>query len=72
MTKILRDAMQKVEALPTSVQERIAQELIGYVDRINALRADLEIGLRQLDAAEGREIDFDDLLRRARSAAGKS
>jgi hypothetical protein len=32
----------------------------------------LKLGLRQLDAAEGREIDFDDLLRRARSAAGKS
>jgi hypothetical protein len=32
----------------------------------------LKLGLRQLDAAEGREIDFDGLLRRARSAAGKS
>jgi hypothetical protein len=72
MTKLLRDAMAKVEALPAPVQERIAQELIGYVDKINALRADLNEGLRQLDAGQEREIDFDQLLKRARAELKKS
>ena len=71
MTKLLRDAMAKVEALPAPVQERIAQELIGYVDKINALRADLNEGLRQLDAGQGRELDFDLLLKKARAELKK-
>jgi hypothetical protein len=67
MTKILRDAIAKVETLPQPVQDRIAQELSDYVDKLNALRADLQSGIHQLDAGEGKEIDFDGLMRKARS-----
>jgi Arc/MetJ-type ribon-helix-helix transcriptional regulator len=64
MTKVLREAIAKVEALPEAEQDRIARELIDYLDKLNALRADLEVGIRQLDAGEGRELDIDDFLRR--------
>ena len=64
MTKVLREAIAKVEALPEAEQDRIARELIDYLDKLNALRADLEIGIRQLDAGEGSELDIDDFLRK--------
>ena len=71
MTKVLREAIAKVEALPEAAQDQIARELIDYLDRLNALRADLEIGIRELDEGKGKELDIEDLLRRARSQHGK-
>jgi len=44
MMKALREAIAKVEALPEAAQEHIARELIDYVDKLNALRADLRKG----------------------------
>ncbi len=66
MTKVLQDAIAKVEALPEAEQDRIARELIDYLDKLNALRAEVEIGIRQLDAGEGRELDIEDVIRQAR------
>lgn len=60
-----------MEALPEVAQDRIVRELIDCLDRLNALRADLEIGLRQLDAGQGKDIDFEDLLERARAGHGQ-
>ena len=65
MTKVLREAVAKVEALPEAAQDHITRELIDYLDRIGALRADLEIGIRELDDGKGKELDIEDLLRRA-------
>jgi hypothetical protein len=66
MTRILGDAIAKVEALPEFEQDRIVRELIDYLDKLNALRAVVEISIRQLDAGEGRELDIEDVIRRAR------
>jgi signal transduction histidine kinase len=63
MTRVLREAIAKVEALPEAEQDRIARELIDYLDKLSALRADLETGIRQLDAGEGRELNIEDFLR---------
>ena len=62
MTKVLREAIAKVEALPEAEQDRIAHELIDYLDKRSALRSDLEVGIRQLDAGEGRELNINDFL----------
>ncbi len=62
MTKVLREAIAKVEALPEAEQDRIARELIDYLDKLSALRAEVEIGIRQLDAGEGRELDIESFL----------
>ena len=63
MTKLLEQAIEIVSTLPEADQDRIAKELIYYVDKLMALRADVEVGIRQLDAGEGRELNIDDLLR---------
>jgi hypothetical protein len=71
MVKTLELAFRKAAALPEAAQEQIGRELIDYVDKLNALRADLDIGLRQLDAGQGKELDVEDLLRRARVRKGQ-
>jgi len=71
MVKTLELAFSKAAALPEAAQEQIGRELLEYVEKLNALRADLEVGIRQLDAGEGKELDIEDLLRRARERHGK-
>jgi Arc/MetJ-type ribon-helix-helix transcriptional regulator len=71
MTKVLRDAIAKVEALPEADQDRIARELVDYLDKLQALRAEVEIGIRQLDAGEGRELDIEEVISQARAEHGK-
>jgi hypothetical protein len=71
MVKTLELAFSKAAALPEAAQEKIGREVIDYIDKLNALRADIESGIRQLDAGEGRELDIDDVLRRARKAHAK-
>jgi hypothetical protein len=67
MTRVLREAIAKVEALPEADQDRIARELIDYLDKLNALRADVQKGIRQLDAGEGRELNIEEFLREMRA-----
>ena len=69
MTKVLR--VTKVEALPEADQDRIARELIDYLDKLKALRAEVQIGIRQLDAGEGKELDIEDVIRQAREEYGR-
>jgi hypothetical protein len=71
MTKVLREAIAKVEALPEADQDRIARELIDYLEKLNALRAEVDIGLRQLNAGEGRPLDIEDVIKQARAEHGK-
>ena len=63
MTRVLREAIAKVEALPEAEQDRIARELIDYLDKLTALRAEVEIGIKRLDAGESRELDINAFLR---------
>jgi hypothetical protein len=72
MVKTLELAFTKAAALPEAAQEQIGREILEYVEKLNALRADLEIGIRQLDAGEGRKLDIEDVLRRARERRGKA
>ena len=71
MTKVLREAIAKVEALPEAEQDRIARELIDYIEKLSALRADVAIGIRELDAGQGRPLDIEDVIRQARAEHGK-
>ncbi len=67
MTKVLAEAIAKIEALPEAKQEHVARELIAYLEKLNALRAEVDIGIRQLDAGKGKELDIEEFLRKARA-----
>ena len=71
MTKVLREAIAKVEALPESEQDRIAHELIDYLDKLSALRSEVEIGVRQLDAGESGKLDIEEVIKEAREEYGR-
>ena len=63
MTSTLQLAMEKAARLPEAAQEQIGLELLERLAAFEALRADIEIGIRELDAGLGVEIDFEDLIR---------
>jgi hypothetical protein len=67
MVKTLERALAEVAKLPGPTQERIGRELLAHVEKLHALRADLEQGIRSLDAGEGKPLDLEDVLARARA-----
>jgi Arc/MetJ-type ribon-helix-helix transcriptional regulator len=71
MVKTLELAISKAAALPEAAQEELGREIIRRIDALEALRAEIDIGIKELDAGLGRELDFDEFLRRARAEHAK-
>jgi len=71
MVKSLELAISKASALPDAAQEQLGRELLERIDALARLRAEVEIGLRQLDAGEGRELDIEEVIRQARKEYGQ-
>ena len=67
MVRTLELAISKVAELPEAAQEQLGRELLERIDSLAALRTDIEIGVRQLEAGQGRELDIEDVIRRARA-----
>ena len=66
MVKTLELAMTKAANLPEAAQEQLGRELLERIDALAELRADIEVGLRELDAGLGEELDIEDVIRQAR------
>jgi hypothetical protein len=66
MVKSLELAMTKAAALPEVAQERLGRELLERIDALASLRADIGVGLAELDAGLGQELDIEDVIREAR------
>lgn len=66
VTKVLEEAIVEVAALPAADQEKIGREIIAHVEKLRALRADLDLGIQSLDRGEGREVTLEEILRLAR------
>ena len=64
--KTLQMAIDKIASLPAQTQEQIAREILERVESEEHLRAELDIGLRQLDAGLGEPLDIEDLIKDAR------
>jgi hypothetical protein len=72
MTKTLERAMAQVASLPPATQDRIGEELLAYLEKLQGLRAELDAGLRSLDEGAGRELDIDEVIRLAKDRARRS
>jgi hypothetical protein len=66
MVKTLELAMSKAAALPEAAQEQLGRELLEQIEMLSALRAEIEIGIKELDAGLGEELEIEDVIREAR------
>jgi hypothetical protein len=71
MTKTLEKAFAEASNLPKAAQEQIGRDLLAHIRKLRKLRTDINKGLRSLDAGKGRELDIEDVLRRARRRYAK-
>lgn len=71
MIDLLKQAVEAAATLPDSDQQKIGRDLLVHVDKVRALRADLERGLRSLDMGRGRTVDIEELIRQARAGRGQ-
>jgi hypothetical protein len=72
MTNTLKEAIAKVATLPEAAQERIGEELLLHVEKVRRLRAEVDKGIRSLDHGEGRSLNVDEVIKRARSHYGST
>jgi hypothetical protein len=70
MVKALELAITKAANLPEAAQEQLGRELLERIDGLSRLRADIQIGLDELDAGKGEELDIEELIREARKEHG--
>jgi hypothetical protein len=66
MVKTLELAISKAANLSEAAQEQLGRELLERIDALAELRAEIEIGLKELDAGLGEELDIEALIREAR------
>jgi hypothetical protein len=65
----LEQAIAQLSRLPDADQEQIGRKLLSYVEKLNALRAEIDKGIRSLDAGRGSALDIEDFLRGRRAAS---
>ena len=65
-TKTLELAMSKASALTEAAQEKIGRDVLESVEALARLRAEVEIGIRELDAGLGEELRMSDVIEQAR------
>ena len=63
----LMKAVSKAKTLSEADQDRIGRELDAYVDALERLRADLQVGRQSLKAGLGKPLDMNDVITRARA-----
>ena len=70
MVKTLEQAIAQISRLPDADQEEIGRKLLSHVEKLNALRAEIDKGIRSLDAGKGSPLDMENFLRRKNSGRG--
>ena len=71
MVKTLEQAIAEVTNLPDADQEQIGRKLLSHVEKLRQLRADIDQGIRSLDAGDGRPLDVEEFLRQANAKHGR-
>jgi len=63
MVKVLEQAFAELARLPEADQEQIGRSLLSLVDKIRRVRAELDKGIRSLDAGEGNALALEEFIR---------
>jgi hypothetical protein len=70
-TKTLDLAISKVNQLPEELQEQLGREVLLRIKTLEQLRAELQVGIDELDDGNGAEIDIDQIIGEARRQHGE-
>jgi hypothetical protein len=66
MVNTLEQAIAEVQRLPAEDQEQIGRTLLSHVEKLRALRTEVDKGLDSLDAGQGRASSIDEFIREKR------
>lgn len=70
MTKVMKQAIDEVSALPETDQENIGRQLLSHVEKLRRLRVEIDRGECSLDAGRGTALDIDAFVAKARARRG--
>jgi hypothetical protein len=70
MVRTLEQAIAQISRLPDADQEQIGRKLLAHVEKLNALRTEIDKGIQSLDKGKGRVLDMEDFLRDKNSRHG--
>jgi hypothetical protein len=71
MSKALQLAMTKAASLPEAAQEQLGRELLERIEILTQLRADIDVGIQELDAGLGEELDVEEFIRQLHDEHGR-
>ncbi|MET0675617.1 MAG: hypothetical protein ABW175_07445 [Bradyrhizobium sp.] len=72
MIKALEQAITELSQLPEVDQEQISLKLLAHMEKLRALRADIDEGLRELDEGQGIPLDVEELIKKKNAERGRS
>ena len=70
MVRTLEQAIAQISRLPDADQEQIGRKLLTHVEKLKALRSEIDKGIQSLDEGKGRALDMEDFLRDKNSRHG--
>lgn len=70
MVRTLEQAIAQISRLPEADQEQIGRKLLAHVEKLNALRDEIDEGLNSLDAGKGSALNIEGFLRKKNSSHG--
>jgi hypothetical protein len=70
LVKTLEVAMAKAGELLEAVQELLGRELLERLNALSRRRAEIEVGIRELDAGQGEPLDIEEVITQARIEHG--
>jgi hypothetical protein len=72
MVRTLEKAIEEVANLPDADQEQFGRRLLSHVEKLRQLRAEIDKGVRSLDAGEGKPLDIEEFLGREHERYGRT
>ena len=70
MVRTLEQAIAQISRLPDADQEQIGRKLLSHVEKLIALRDEIDKGVQSLDAGTGSALNMEDFLREKNSRHG--
>ncbi len=70
MVRTLEQAIAQISRLSDADQEKIGRRLLSHVEKLNALRGEIDKGIGSLDSGEGRTVNIEDFLSEKNSRHG--